>query len=44
VRIVRRVGSVLVMMVLALVVGSGVAVAAVKFGTDGQDFLMGQRR
>ena len=26
---------------MALVVGSGVALAAVKFGTDGQDFLMG---
>ncbi len=37
----RRVGLVLVMMVVALVVGGGVALAAVKFGTDGQDFLMG---
>ncbi len=39
----RRLGLVLVMMVMALVVGSGVAVAAVKFGTEGQDFLMGTR-
>jgi Ca2+-binding RTX toxin-like protein len=39
----RRVGLVLVMMAVALVVGSGVAVAAVKFGTDGQDFLVGTK-
>jgi RTX calcium-binding nonapeptide repeat (4 copies) len=38
---VRRVGLVLVMMVVALIVGGGVAVAAVKFGTDGRDFLAG---
>ena len=38
---VRRVGLVLVAMAVALVVGGGVAVAAVKFGTDGQDFLTG---
>jgi Ca2+-binding RTX toxin-like protein len=31
------------MMAVALVVGSGVAVAAVTFGTDGQDFLMGTK-
>lgn len=36
-----RVGLVLVTMVVALFVGGGVALAAVKFGTDGQDFLMG---
>jgi Ca2+-binding RTX toxin-like protein len=41
VKTVRRVGLVVVMMVVALVVGSGVALAAVKYGTDGQDFLMG---
>lgn len=35
----RRVGFVL-MMVVALVVGGGVALAAAKFGTDGQDFLV----
>jgi hypothetical protein len=40
---VRRVGLVLVMMVAVLVGGSGVALAVVKFGTDGQDFLMGTR-
>ena len=39
----RRVGFVMTMMAVALVVGSGVAVAAVKFGTDGQDFLMGTK-
>jgi Ca2+-binding RTX toxin-like protein len=43
VRTMGRVGLVLLMMALALVVGSGVAVAAVKFGTDGQDILMGTR-
>jgi hypothetical protein len=37
----RRVGLVLVMMTVALVVGSGVAVAAVRFGTDGGDGLIG---
>src|SRR5215207_9797779 len=37
----RRVSLILVMMSVALVVGSGVAVAAVKFGTDGRDFLVG---
>jgi Ca2+-binding RTX toxin-like protein len=31
------------MVVVALVVGSGAAVAAVKFGTDGQDFLVGTK-
>jgi Ca2+-binding RTX toxin-like protein len=40
---VRRVGLVLLMMAVALIVGSGVAVAAVKFGTDGADFLMGTK-
>ena len=39
----RRVGFVMTMMAVALVVGSGVAVAAVKFGTDEQDFLMGTK-
>ena len=34
-------GLVLVTVVVALVVGSGVALAAVKFGTDGRDFLVG---
>ncbi len=38
---VRRVGLVLVVMAVALVVGGGVAVAAVKFGTDGRDSLIG---
>jgi Ca2+-binding RTX toxin-like protein len=38
---VRRVGLVLVMMALTLIAGSGVAVAAVTFGTDGRDFLVG---
>ena len=38
---VKRAGLVLVLMAAALVLGGGVAVAAVKFGTDGQDFLMG---
>ena len=37
----RRMGLVLVMMTVALVVSSGAAVAAVKFGTDGRDFLVG---
>ena len=37
----RRVGLVLVMMAMALVVGSGAAVAAVKFGSDRADFLVG---
>jgi Ca2+-binding RTX toxin-like protein len=37
----RRAGLVLVMMVVALVVGSGVAVAAVKYGTNGSDYLLG---
>jgi Ca2+-binding RTX toxin-like protein len=37
----RRMGLVLVMMTVALVVGSGVAVAAVKFGTGRSDFLRG---
>ena len=37
----RRVGLVLVMTVVALVVGGGVALAAVKFGTDGRDSLIG---
>jgi len=39
----RRVGLGLVMMTVAFVVGSGIAAAAVKFGTDGQDFLMGTK-
>src|SRR5215210_1009305 len=43
VRTMGRVGLVLVMMAVALVVGNGVAVAAVKFGTDGQDFLVGTK-
>jgi Ca2+-binding RTX toxin-like protein len=34
-------GLVLLIMVMALVVGSGVALAAVKFGTDGRDELIG---
>ncbi len=38
---VRRVGLVLVMMVAALVVGGGVALAAVKYGTDGSDEFFG---
>jgi Ca2+-binding RTX toxin-like protein len=37
----RRLGLVLLIMVMALVVGSGVALAAVKFGTDGRDELIG---
>lgn len=37
----RRVGLVLVMMLVALVVGSGVALAAVKYGTDGPDEFFG---
>ncbi len=37
----RRVSLILVMMVVALVMGSGVALAAVKFGTDGRDVLKG---
>ena len=36
-----RIGFVLVMMVITLVAGSGVALAAVKFGTDGSDTLIG---
>ena len=39
----RRSGLVLVMMVMALVVSSGVALAAVKFGTNGSDFLIGTK-
>jgi Ca2+-binding RTX toxin-like protein len=39
----RRVGLVLVMMTVVVLVGSGVAVAAVRLGTDGQDFLIGTR-
>jgi hypothetical protein len=38
---VRRLGLVLLMMGVALVVGSEVAIAAVKFGTDGRDELIG---
>ncbi|GEM_PF-2024464 len=38
---VGRVGLVLVMVVVALVVGGGVALAAVKYGTDGRDSLIG---
>lgn len=41
---VRRVGLVLVAIAVALVVGGGVALAEVKFGTDGQDFLTGTNR
>ena len=37
----RRASLLLVMMVVALVVGSGVALAAVKFGTQGSDHLVG---
>ena len=37
----RRVGLVLVMMAAALVVGGGVALAAVKYGTDGRDIFIG---
>ena len=37
----RRVGLVLLAMVVALVVGGGVALAAVKYGTDGRDNLIG---
>jgi len=33
---VRRVGLILVVMAVALVVGDGVALAAVKYGTDGR--------
>ncbi len=38
-----RAGLVLMMMVVALVVGSGVAFAAVKYGTDGSDYLVGTK-
>jgi hypothetical protein len=41
---VRRVGLVLVAMAVTLVVGGGIALAAVKFGTDGRDFLTGINR
>jgi Ca2+-binding RTX toxin-like protein len=37
----RRVGLGLVMVVVALVLGGGVALAAVKYGTEGQDELFG---
>ena len=37
----RRVGLVLLMMAVALAVGGGVALAAVKYGTEGRDFLVG---
>ncbi len=37
----RRVGLLLVMMVMAFVVGGGVALAAVKYGTEGRDLLVG---
>ena len=37
----RRVGLVLVVMAVALVVGGGVALAAVKYGSDGRDNLIG---
>jgi Ca2+-binding RTX toxin-like protein len=40
---VRRVGLVLVMMTVALVVGSGVAVAAVKVGNDRANVLVGTK-
>lgn len=40
-RRVRRVILLVTVMAVVLVVGSGVALAAVKFGTNGQDFLMG---
>jgi Ca2+-binding RTX toxin-like protein len=40
---VRRVGLVLVVMTVALIVGSGAAVAAVKFGTNGSDVLIGTK-
>src|SRR4028119_1763150 len=38
---VRRVSLFLLVMAVALIVGSGVALAAVKFGTDGRDSLIG---
>ncbi|MDQ4126771.1 MAG: hypothetical protein M3151_02240 [Actinomycetota bacterium] len=37
----RHVSLILVTMAVALVAGGGVAVAAVKYGTDGRDFLVG---
>ena len=37
----RRVSLLLVTMVVALVMGSGVALAAVKYGTEGRDVLIG---
>ncbi len=40
----RRVGLLLVMMVVALVVGSGVALAVNKIGTNGPDTLRGTNR
>ena len=40
----RRVSLFMVMMAVALVVGGGVALAEVKFGTDRQDFLTGTNR
>lgn len=40
-RMMKRVIVVLAMMGMAFVVGSGVALAAVKFGTDGHDVLIG---
>src|SRR3712207_5073120 len=40
----RRAGLVLVMMAVALVIGGGVALAAVKFGTDGGENLVGTNR
>jgi len=39
----RRVSFLLAATALALVLGSSVALAAVKFGTDGQDILMGTK-
>ena len=38
---VRRVGLGVVMVVVALVLGGGVALSAVKYGTEGQDELFG---
>jgi hypothetical protein len=39
----RRVGLLLAVMAMALVVGSGAALAAVKYGTDGSDYLVGTK-
>ena len=39
----RRASFLLMAMAVALVLGSGAAVAAVKFGTDGTDFLVGTK-